>query len=86
MFMVKEAVVSLLELHDSGFRKLSLVVEKGLLQVNLHDGWAVRQSAYQHAQLLATTMTDLFSDASLHLCVPDNSMMETSGNNYSENC
>ncbi|XP_036426275.1 centrosomal protein of 63 kDa isoform X2 [Colossoma macropomum] len=35
MFMVKEAVVSLLELHDSGFRKLSLVVEKGLLQVRL---------------------------------------------------
>ncbi|XP_053087912.1 centrosomal protein of 63 kDa isoform X3 [Pangasianodon hypophthalmus] len=35
MLRVREAVVSLLQLQDSGFQQLSLVVEKGLMQVRV---------------------------------------------------
>lgn len=51
MLRVREAVVSLLQLQDSGFQQLSLVVEKGLMQVNLHSMWLLdRKVSYLHGQ------------------------------------
>lgn len=73
MLRVREAVVSLLQLQDSGFQQLSLVVEKGFMQVNLHSMWLPdRKSSYLHGQ------QDLVPNSSHHVCAYDNRVMGTS--------
>lgn len=73
MLRVREAVVSLLQLQDSGFQQLSLVVEKGFMQVNLHGMWLLdRKRSYLHGQ------QGLSPNSSHHVCAHDNRVMGTS--------
>lgn len=58
-------------------------MEKGLMQVNLPGDWLF---TCMPSRLSAAIMKGLFFDVSLHLCVPNNSMMETSGLYFSETC
>lgn len=70
MLRVRQAVVSLLQLQDSGFQQFSLVVEKGLMQVNLHGTWLpYRKHFYLHGQ------QGLFPNVSHCVCAHDNSVM-----------
>lgn len=72
MLRVREAVVSLLQFQDSGFQQLSLVVEKGLMQVNLHGTWLPDRKA-----LNSMASRVYLSNASYHVCAHDNGVMGT---------
>lgn len=72
MLRVREAVVSLMQLQDSGFHQLSLVVEKGLMQVNLHGTWLPdKKRSHLHGQ------QGLFPNASHNVSAHDNCVMGT---------